>query len=70
MKIKLEKTTGLLSVSADDPWDEGERPILLWVPNPEKEDHEHITLTPDGAKELGEWLIDWWCQWANKTQQG
>ena len=43
-----------------DPENEKERyPVLLFTPNVAADEHHHIRLNPDEAKELHRWLSDY-----------
>lgn len=47
-----------LSISYDD-FGEGKIPVLLYVPEQDEVDHDHIRLTKEEAKELYDWLQEY-----------
>jgi hypothetical protein len=49
-----------LSISFEDPTDEGEeRPVLLFVPDVDEPEHYHIELGCGGAEDLAKAINDW-----------
>lgn len=54
-EIPTTRDSERLSISLD----EEEGPTFLYVPNTAKFDHDHISLTEEGAKALFEWLKEY-----------